>query len=106
MVNALKFEFHPDAIIEATEAYEWYALRSQNAAEGFLTRLNEAQSKVIADPDCWPRHLQGTQIYNFNKYPFGLVYVRRNDVIIAIAVAHHKKRPGYWRKRLTRMAQT
>jgi hypothetical protein len=30
-----------------------------------------------------------------------LVYIERGERIIGIAVAHLKRRPGYWRKRLT-----
>jgi hypothetical protein len=29
-----------------------------------------------------------------------LVYIERGEKIIGIAVAHLKRRPGYWRKRL------
>jgi hypothetical protein len=29
-------------------------------------------------------------------YPFSVVYVIRGDEVVIIAVAHHKRRPGYW----------
>ena len=33
-------------------------------------------------------------------FPFSLVYVRRDDEVEIIAVAHGRRRPGYWRSRL------
>jgi toxin ParE1/3/4 len=33
-------------------------------------------------------------------FPYSVLYVDTPDEIIIVAVAPHKKRPGYWRKRL------
>ena len=38
--------------------------------------------------------------YVFPRYPFSLVYIVRGDVIEVVAVAHGRRRPGYWRSRL------
>ena len=36
----------------------------------------------------------------FPRYPFTLVYLLRGDGIEVVAVAHGRRRPGYWRSRL------
>lgn len=33
-------------------------------------------------------------------FPYNLIYVTEDDEIVIVAVAHHKRRPGYWRIRL------
>jgi toxin ParE1/3/4 len=33
-------------------------------------------------------------------WPYGIFYRLRGDELIIIAVAHHRRRPGYWRSRL------
>jgi len=38
--------------------------------------------------------------YVFPRFPFSLIYPRRNDEVEVIAVAHGKRRPGYWRSRM------
>lgn len=32
--------------------------------------------------------------------PYTLVYVETDDVFEVVAVAHHSRKPGYWKKRL------
>jgi plasmid stabilization system protein ParE len=95
-----RFEYHPKAIGEAAEAYEWYAERSESAAERFWEELRRAREMVTKEPASWSRYLHGTHCFLLDRYPYGLVYVERGEKIIGIAVAHLKRRPGYWRKRL------
>jgi hypothetical protein len=35
-------------------------------------------------------------------FPFSIVYlVRSDDTVIVIAIPHHAREPGYWKKRST-----
>jgi toxin ParE1/3/4 len=94
------FEFHPEAIGEAWDAFHWYASRSIRAGDNFWDEISLARTAVTRRPESWPLYLHGARIYSFEKYPFGLVYIERGDRIIGVAVAHLKRRPGYWRTRL------
>ena len=38
--------------------------------------------------------------YVFPRYPFSLVYILRGGDIEIVAVAHGRRRPGYWQARL------
>jgi hypothetical protein len=95
------FEFHPEAILEAIEATEWYAERSPNAERQFKAELQIAEEHVTQQPESWSPYLHGTRCYKLDRFPFGLVYIQRGEKVIGIAVAHLKRRPSYWRKRLT-----
>lgn len=35
-----------------------------------------------------------------DRFPYAVVFIDHADAIHVIAVAHHKRRPGYWRDRL------
>jgi hypothetical protein len=35
-----------------------------------------------------------------NTFPFSIVYLDDPDAVKIVAVAHHKRRPGYWKGRL------
>jgi plasmid stabilization system protein ParE len=95
-----EFEYHPEAIGEAWEAFHWYGERSEHAAEGFWNELHHARIAVTRQPQTWPSYLHGTRCLKLKRYPYALVYIERNDRIIGVAVAHLKRRPGYWRQRL------
>jgi plasmid stabilization system protein ParE len=92
--------FHPAAAQEAESTYDWYAARSAEAAHGFREELRRAIDMVAASPRSWPRYGSRAQRYVFPRYPFTLVYILRGDDVEVVAVAHGRRRPGYWRARL------
>jgi len=91
--------WHPAALDEAEEARDWYMARSPLAAHGFVAALDDAVEAVVATPDRWPLGRHGCREYVFqNRYPFILVY-RVGPPVIVVAVAHQRRRPGFWRGR-------
>lgn len=93
-------KFHPAAAQEAVSAYDWYAARDSNVADAFRDELQHAVAAVALNPHTWPRHAQRARRYVFPRFPFSLIYRVRDDEAEVIAVAHAKRRPGYWRSRL------
>ena len=35
----------------------------------------------------------------FHRFPFELIYRVEADAVVVIAVAHQRRRPGYWKSR-------
>jgi toxin ParE1/3/4 len=96
----LPLDFHPDARIDAVEAYRWYAERSQDAAEAFRTELQNAGNSIQQSPEFWAQYLFGTRRYLMKRFPFVVVDRLTVDRIEILAVAHGRRKPGYWRCRL------
>lgn len=96
----MRVEIFDDAAAEVEEDRAWYLERSESAEAGFLRELDHAIQQVVNAPLQWPQYLAGTRRYVFPTYPYSLVYFVGDDVINVVAVAHDKKRPGYWRRRL------
>lgn len=96
----MRLGFFEDAAAEIDEERAWYLKRSESAEAGFLRELDHAIQQVTDAPAQWPQFLADTRRYVFPTYPYSLVYFVEDDVINVVAVAHDKKRPGYWRKRL------
>jgi plasmid stabilization system protein ParE len=92
--------FHPAAAQEVESTYEWYAAQDVSAAHGFREELRQAVGMVAASPQTWPRYGRRARRYVFPRYPFSLIYVVRGDLIEVVAVAHGRRRPGYWQSRL------
>jgi len=92
-------EIHPDAIQEAAAAAEWYASRSQQAAEAFIAALDRAVKIISESPERWPAYLHATRRYLLRRFPFAVVYRLRPPIVQVVSIAHGKRRPGYWRKR-------
>jgi len=70
------------------------------AEAAFLRELDHAVEQVAEAPHQWPSYLAGTQRYVFPTFPYSLVYFVDGDLINVVAVAHERRKPGYWRMRL------
>ena len=92
-------EFHPAAMEESEAAREWYAERSLIAAKAFVSELNHAVVRITETPERWPYYLVDTRRYIFPRFPFSLIYRIIDDKIQIIAIAHGKRKPGYWKDR-------
>ena len=91
--------FSSEAFAEAEAAQQWYVERSQPAGEAFLEELSHAVERVSESPGQWPQYVEGTRRYVFHRFPFSLVYREIGNDIVIVAVAHGKRKPGYWKNR-------
>jgi len=94
------YSFHPEAETEADAAFENYWVRSADAAFGFDQELRDAYQTLQIHPLVCPPYLHGTRRVILERYPFSVIFRERLHDIQIIAVAHAKRRPGYWATRL------
>jgi toxin ParE1/3/4 len=90
---------HPEAAAEAEAALDWYAQKSALAARVFLLELSHAMEAVAAAPERWPRHDRNFRKYIFPNFPYVLFYRMMEGQLQMVALAHTKRRPGYWKDR-------
>src|SRR5689334_1201801 len=94
-----ELRFFEQASEEAEEARHWYGERSEQAEAAFLNDLDHALTLVLHAPERWPKYIAGTRRYVFPTFPYSLIYFREDQTIHVVAIAHGRRRPGYWRKR-------
>ncbi|MBI5166220.1 MAG: type II toxin-antitoxin system RelE/ParE family toxin [candidate division NC10 bacterium] len=92
-------EFHPAAAEEVAAAVQWYRERSEEAARALVAELDRAVAMIAEAPERWARYVKGTRRFLLRRFPFAVVYRQRQDVVEVVAVAHARRRPGYWRQR-------
>jgi plasmid stabilization system protein ParE len=95
----MQVDFHPDANIKLAESADCYAERSPIAARNFLVAVDVAIASIVDDPERFVRIDDRHQSCSVMKFPFQVVYRVDDDRVVVIAVAHAKRRPGYWRGR-------
>jgi toxin ParE1/3/4 len=98
-----KVEFTPEALREIDDAFEWYLERNSNAAEALMREVDSAVAWIARTPAVWPAFELGTRRYILRRFPYSLIYREIPDGIEVVAVAHHRRRPRYWRRRLRRL---
>jgi len=92
-------EFHPEASAEAEAAVHWYRERSTRAAEAFVAEMEKAFAAIAKAPDRWPRSEEGVRRFPLLRFPFWVIYRETSKSIQILAVAHARRRPGYWHAR-------
>ncbi len=92
---------HPEAADEARRARLWYKFRSASAARNFARKLEVAIDHILDNPEGWPLIDEPYRRYLMQRFPFGLIYRYDfdSDTVTIFAVAHLKRRPGYWADR-------
>jgi hypothetical protein len=95
-------DLHYDAIAEARDARLWYATRSAQAEERFRSELEKAVEAIRESPERWPADEDGLRKARLPGFPFSLLYWTDGRDSHVVAVAHAKRRPGYWKSRIER----
>ncbi|MBI4862270.1 MAG: type II toxin-antitoxin system RelE/ParE family toxin [Candidatus Riflebacteria bacterium] len=90
---------HDEAVAEARSAREWYEARNPTAAFAFFVELDRAVDLIAESPGRYPAYVLGTRRYLMRRFPFSVIYRVESDHVLIVALAHAKRRPGYWRKR-------
>jgi plasmid stabilization system protein ParE len=99
VTDSLPVRLHPRAEDDASAAYGWYLERNPIVAEIFFVELNSAMDRIAQNPRRWPRMGSLYRRYVLGRFPYSVVYQERPRHIEAVAVAHHRRRPGYWARR-------
>ncbi len=92
-------ELHPLAIAEAEEAAAWYAERDPRVAARFAAELEGTLGLIVEAPDRWPIYLYNVRRVPLTRFPYLALYRDEAARILVVAIAHAKRRPGYWEGR-------
>jgi plasmid stabilization system protein ParE len=84
---------------EYAEALTWYCERSVQAAERFDAEFALAMEAISSDPQRFPYCDERHRYYLMRHYPYQVIFRETADGLAIIAVAHTKRKPGYWANR-------
>ena len=95
----------PDAEREIAAAAEWYERRRDGLGVEFVAEVDVAFAGIAEQPETWPVWRVGRRYRRrgLRRFPFVIFFrvLDSGDVEIT-AVAHAKRRPGYWLRRAVR----
>ena len=92
--------FHDLAVAEFDEAAAWYEEHRGGLGAEFRSVVEDAVRRIQDNPQAGSRY--GRTNFRFvlvRRFPFVVFYAESEDVIRLMAVAHGRRRPGYWKKR-------
>ena len=92
LVDAARHEFD--------EAIDYYSKHSGSAVTSFIDAFEKAKTRLAAFPHAGAHIRPGSRRILIKRFPYMLVYRIEGDHIVVYALAHQRRRPGYWKKRL------
>lgn len=98
-MSPFEVEVLPDAEAEARDAIHWYFDRSPMVADSFRTELFGAIDGLASTANDWPEDEDGTRHYHLKHFPYTVMYEVIGQQVTVFAVAHQRRRPGYWQDR-------
>jgi toxin ParE1/3/4 len=99
-MNPKPVRIRSEAQAEIEEAFEQYRAESRELAERFLTEISTSLHLIRLHPSLYPMSTRNTRRRVLHTFPYLVIYQEKQDVILVVAVAHAKRRPGYWARRL------
>lgn len=97
---------HPAARQELFDAVVWYDDQERGLGDRLADELAAGVQLIREWPDAAPLYRGRSRTppiraKGIDVFPYRIVYVVRDDEVIVVAYAHERRRPGYWRKRLS-----
>lgn len=69
-------------------------------AAALAAEILETLDQIEDSPVPFPPHIQGTRRFEIERFHCDVVYRVSDEEILIVAIAAHKRRPGYWAQRL------
>jgi toxin ParE1/3/4 len=93
----MTYSFHPAAEAEHLEQIAFYAGRQTALGARYHDHFLRAIQKVCEAPGRYAiEHPPDIRRVRLKPFPLTIVFRERNGTVEVLAVAHHRRRPGYW----------
>jgi plasmid stabilization system protein ParE len=99
----MTFDWHPGALQEFEEAGLWYEEQRRRLGVEFSDAVVLAIESILREPNRFQPVGDGVRLFRLKRFPYHLYYLlddARHHVRI-MAVMHNRRRPDYWRERLS-----
>jgi toxin ParE1/3/4 len=93
--------YHPEAEEELDAAVDIYEAQRQGRGVKFRQAVVRAESDIQSAPKASPKYKRTRcREYIVRRFPYAIYSVEHRRSIEVIAVAHGRRKPGYWHRRL------
>ena len=95
---AFRLKFSTRALHEIGEAQEWHELQSHGLGEEFIAALELQLKRLEQAPLHYAEVIPNVRRTLLPRFPYGLFYVVRGNLIHILAVLHNARNPRRWPK--------
>lgn len=93
----MKLVVSPPALAELHDAAAFYTLKANvDLGLAFVTEFERTVNLVLASPLLGAVFRGTRRQYSLRRFPYSIIYQVTVEELRILAVAHHRRRPGYW----------
>jgi hypothetical protein len=96
----MKLEFFPAAEQELLEAAKEYEGHLSGLGYDFLIEVERLSAVLLELPSLGEKVDSIHRRLPLRRFPYALIFRRDGDAIRVVAVAHRRRKPGYWQPRV------
>lgn len=93
---------HSEAELELWQAVDYYETKSSGLGLDLAREVRRAFIDIQKEPKLWTKRKSSTRCHLLQRFPYAIYYIEIEDAIWIVAVAHLRRKPYYWRKRLSK----
>lgn len=90
---------HPTAIREIHKIAHSYDKKADQLGDRFTDQVAHAFARLRQMPMIGEENARGERRLNLRRFPYKVIYRIHDESVFVVALAHHKRRDGYWRRR-------
>jgi plasmid stabilization system protein ParE len=96
----MRVGFHPAAETELRAIATFYEGRMAGLGKEFVSEVDRVRRLIADYPALGAAYDPVHRHVRLRRFPFALIYRLDDPLITIVAIAHTRKRPGYWRGRV------
>jgi len=94
------YRFLEEADAEFQEQITYFDEQSAGLGNRFVADVEATVRNICEYPESGSRLSRNVRKRVLRVFHYNLLYVNEPEEVVVVAVASHKRRPGYWRRRL------
>ena len=97
----MTLRLHPEAEADLREAADYYRKQADSGvATSFLAESERTLGVIESRPLIGAAVAGGFRRLPMRRFPFSVFYEVVSGDVRVLAIAHHRRKPGYWHQRL------
>jgi plasmid stabilization system protein ParE len=91
---------HSEAQREFDEAIAYYESARHGLGREFRDEVMAIVSRIVENPKRYSIRKFEVRRANLNRFPYHVNYLLEGATVVIVAIAHDRRSPFYWRRRL------
>lgn len=91
----MKARFLVPARAEFDAAIDYYESQAAGLGAEFLVEVEHCVARLLENSEIGAPHIGETRRVLLTRFPCGVVYLPEDQEVVVVAVAHHRREPGY-----------